>query len=198
MTRYLDRKSFVTKIGVAGLGLGLMVGAIGAAPIARAQDEGTASLPAVAAAPGMGEFGEKRAELYGEFTAALAAELGSASADEVDAAIRAAMMTVIDNQVSDDGLTAGQAEAMKLLVASSEAPLGPGPFFMGGHGPMGRGGGMGDHGSADGRMGPGQGDARGGMKGDDERGVASDDAQDDDYADANEAQQAPEASTPAP
>jgi len=105
---------------------------------------------------------------------------------------------VIDNQVSDDGLTAGQAEALKLLVATSDAPLGPGPFFMGGHGPMGRGGGMWEHGPADGRMGPGQDGAHGGMKGDDERGPASADDQDDDDADAGESQQAPEASTPTP
>ena len=54
---------------------------------------------------------QKRVELYAQFTAALADELGIGSADEVDAAIRMAMMTVIDGQVGDDGLTAGQAEA---------------------------------------------------------------------------------------
>ncbi len=199
MSQTLNRKSFVTKVAGTGLGLGFMASALGAAPIARAQEEST-TLPAVAVQPGMEEFGQKRAELYNEFTAALAAELGNASADDIDAAIRKAMMKVIDDQVSADGLTKGQAEALKLLVATSDAPLGPGPMFMGGHGPMGRGG-MWEHGPADGRMGPGQHGGRGGMKGEDAWGPGSGDAKDAkdaDDSDANESEQAPSAATPTP
>ena len=84
-----------------------------------------------------------RQELYAEFTAALADELGTPSSDEVDAAIRVAMMTVVDARVDEGLLTAGQAEALKTLIATSDVPLGPGPMFgpppgafmRGGHGP---------------------------------------------------------------
>jgi hypothetical protein len=83
-----------------------------------------------------------REELYAEFTAALADELGVGNSDEVDAAIRVAMMTVVDARVDDGLLTAEQAEALKILIATSDVPLGPGPMFgpppgafmRGGHG----------------------------------------------------------------
>ena len=82
-----------------------------------------------------------------------------ASADEVDGAIRIAIMAVIDGEVGDDGLTAGQAEALKVLVATSDVPIpamalgaGPAMFFKGGHGP---GFGMGE-----GSFGPGRGRVR--------------------------------------
>jgi hypothetical protein len=185
LKRYLNRKSFVTTLGAAGLGLGLAVGAVGGAPSAMAQDSGTEDGPdlfqdgealqdgelkdiliallqeeagATAVAEdgatddvvfqrlqdegekvliqGPGEFDpaaldEKRAELYAEFTAALAEELGISNADEVDAAIRIAMMSVVDARVEEGHLTAGQAEAVKFLIATSDVPV---PAMgMGGH-----------------------------------------------------------------
>lgn len=84
-----------------------------------------------------------KAELYAEFTSALADELGIANADEVDAAIRIAMMSVIDARVDDGILTAGKAEALKFLIATSDVPLPamggfgphPGGMFVAAHGP---------------------------------------------------------------
>jgi hypothetical protein len=136
----LDRKAFMTALGTAGLGLGLIAVTAGGAPVAFAQEE---------SATGDGQVrerlrsGEMQQELYGEFTAALADELGIGNADEVDAAIRVAMMTVVDARVDDGLLSVGQAEALKTLIATSEVPLGPGPMFgpppgafmRGGHGP---------------------------------------------------------------
>lgn len=188
MKRYLNRKSFVTTLGAAGLGLGLAVGAVGAPPTAMAQDNGTEDGPvlfqdgesvdglqdgelkdiliallqeeagATAVADdgevkdvvfqrlqddgekvliqGPGEFdpaalGEKRAELYAEFTQALADELGISDADQVDAAIRIAMMSVVDARVDEGLLTEGKAEALKFLIATSDVPV---PAMgMGGH-----------------------------------------------------------------
>jgi hypothetical protein len=78
-----------------------------------------------------GALSEKRAEIYAEFTAALAAELGISDADEVDAAIRIAMMSVVDARVEEGHLTEGQAEALKFLIATSDVPV---PAMgMGGH-----------------------------------------------------------------
>lgn len=150
MSQSLSRKTFVTSLGAAGLGLGLMLrGATGAG----AQDaaETVPALPAVPARPDFEEFGEKRAELYKAFTTALASEIGGgATSDTVDAAVRKAVMTVIDEQISDEGLTSGQAEALKVLVATSDAPIGPTMLFMG-HPGMMMGMGMG-HGGPKGRM----------------------------------------------
>lgn len=194
MIRYLNRKTFVKTLGVAGLGLGLLASAAGA-PSAMAQEEDPkdvlvqllqdaegegalqdaelkdvliALLQEEATASALGddkartdivfqrlqgeddnvtitgpaEFGEKRAELYAEFTAALANELGIADADEVDAAIRIAMMSVVDGRVEEGLLTEGQAEAVKFLIATSDVPLpamghggGPGRMFIAAHGP---------------------------------------------------------------
>ena len=145
----LDRKGFVTALGTAGLGLGLIAAATGNVPGALAQDGATPALAQDESGTGEGEVrerlrsGEMREELYAEFTAALADELGIGNSDEVDAAIRVAMMTVVDARVDDGLLTAGQAEALKTLIATSDVPLGPGPMFgpppgafmRGGHGP---------------------------------------------------------------
>jgi hypothetical protein len=131
----LDRKTFVTTLGTAGLSLGLVMATTGGAPRALAQETAT---PALAQdESGSGEDGarerfrsdEMRQALYAEFTAALADELGVGNSDEVDAAIRVAMMTVVDARVDDGLLTFGQAEALKTLIATSEVPLGPGPMF---------------------------------------------------------------------
>jgi hypothetical protein len=144
----LDRKGFVTALGTAGLGLGLIAAATGGVPGALAQDAATPALAQDESETGEGEVrerlrsGEKREELYAEFTAALADELGIGNSDEVDAAIRVAMMTVVDAHVDDGLLTAGQAEALKTLIATSDVPLGPAPMFgpppgafmRGGHG----------------------------------------------------------------
>lgn len=63
-----------------------------------------------------------QAEAYHAFTEALADELGIDDADEVDAAIRAAMMANVD---ANTGLSVrGQAE-QKALIAEAEAPIGP-------------------------------------------------------------------------
>jgi hypothetical protein len=145
----LDRKEFVTALGTAGLALGLIVAATGGVPGALAQDAATPALAQDESETGEGEIRERlrssemREELYSEFTAALADELGIGNSDEVDAAIRVAMMTVVDARVDDGLLTAGQAEALKTLIATSDVPLGPGPMFgpppgafmRGGHGP---------------------------------------------------------------
>jgi hypothetical protein len=147
--RAVDRKGFVMAIGTAGLGLGLIVAATGGVPGALAQDAATPALAQDESEAGEDEVrerlrsGEMREELYAEFTAALADELGIGNSDEVDAAIRVAMMTVVDARVDDGLLTAGQAEALKTLIATSDVPLGPGPMFgpppgafmRGGHGP---------------------------------------------------------------
>jgi len=65
---------------------------------------------------------ENRVEAYNEFTQALADELGIDDPDEVDAAIRIAMMSVVD---SNDGLTKDTAEWQKALIATADVPIGP-------------------------------------------------------------------------
>jgi hypothetical protein len=65
---------------------------------------------------------EKRVEAYNEFTQALADELGINDPDEVDAAIRIAMMSVVDSNV---GLTEDGAERQKALIATADVPIGP-------------------------------------------------------------------------
>jgi hypothetical protein len=65
---------------------------------------------------------EKRVEAYNEFTQALADELGIDDPDEVDAAIRLAMMSVVDSNV---GLTEDTAEWQKALIATADVPIGP-------------------------------------------------------------------------
>jgi hypothetical protein len=88
-------------------------------------------------------FEEKHVEIYNEFTQALADELGIDNSDDVDAAIRIAMMSVIDSHVDDGMLTKGKAEALKALVATADVPIAPGfafgphpgAFFIAGHGP---------------------------------------------------------------
>jgi hypothetical protein len=159
--KILDRNALVTTLGATGLGLGLIVAATGGMPAALAQEAAT---PALAQdQPGSGEgdvqerlrSGEIGEELYAEFTAALADELGIGNSDEVDAAIRVAMMTVVDARVDDRILTAGQAEALKTLIATSDVPLGPGPMFGPPPGAFMRGGhGLGE----EGRFFPGRGD----------------------------------------
>jgi hypothetical protein len=51
-------------------------------------------------------------------------------ADAVDAAIRQAIMAVIDARQTQGGLTYGQAEALKTLVATDTAPIAPGPISL--------------------------------------------------------------------
>jgi hypothetical protein len=149
----LDRKTFVTTLGAAGLGLGLIVTTAGSPANVMAQDVATPAPTQEESVAEDGEIrdqlrsGEMREELYAEFTTALASELGIGNSDEVDAAIRVAMMTVVDARVDDGLLTAGQAEALKTLIATSDVPLGPGPMFMPPHGAFMRGGhGPGDEG----------------------------------------------------
>ena len=144
----LNRKTFVTALGTAGLGMGLIVATAGGVPGALAQESATPAQAQDEAETGEGEVrerlrsGEMREELYAEFTAALADELGIGNSDEVDAAIRVAMMSVVDARVDDGFFSVGQAEALKTLIATSDVPLGPGPMFgpppgafmRGGHG----------------------------------------------------------------
>jgi hypothetical protein len=63
-----------------------------------------------------------RVEAYNEFTQALADELGIDDPDELDAAIRTAMMAVVDSNV---GLTKDEAERQKALIATADVPIGP-------------------------------------------------------------------------
>jgi hypothetical protein len=65
---------------------------------------------------------EKRVEAYNEFTQALADELNIDDPNEVDAAIRLAMMSVVDSNV---GLTEDTAEWQKALIATADVPIGP-------------------------------------------------------------------------
>jgi hypothetical protein len=65
---------------------------------------------------------EKRVEAYNEFTQALADELGIDDPDELDAAIRIAMMAMVD---ANDGLTREGAEQQKALIAAADVPIGP-------------------------------------------------------------------------
>jgi hypothetical protein len=72
-----------------------------------------------------GESGDHEAlriEAYNEFTQALADELGIDDPDEVDAAIRIAMMSVVD---SNGGLSEDTAEWQKALIATADVPIGP-------------------------------------------------------------------------
>ena len=171
MVQLLDRKRFVNRLGVAGLGLGLLASAVGA-PSAMAQEnqsqgidrqlfqyeEGSLDLSdeeltqlliqllqeraqekegalafqgdedardVVIARRHGGESRSDaalRVEAYNEFTQALADELGIDDPDEVDAAIRIAMMAVVDSNV---GLTKETAEAQKALIAAADVPIGP-------------------------------------------------------------------------
>ena len=148
----VNRKGFLTALGAAGLGLGVTVASSGART-ALAQEESTPAADQVAAGP-FEEHMELRKQFYADFTAALATELGVASGDEVDGAIRVALMAVVDQRVADGDLTAGKAEAIKVLIATSDVPLGPG--MMGGPHPGGFMIGMKDgHGPFGGHMGPG-------------------------------------------
>ena len=171
----LNRKRFVNRLGVAGLGLGLLAGAVGA-PSAMAlenqsqgidrqlfqYEEGNLDLSdeeltqlliqllQEQAQKKEGAFAfqgnedardvvfrrqqdgkdgmspadieEKRVEAYNEFTQALADELGIDEPDEVDTAIRVAMMSVVD---SNAGLTKDTAEMLKALIATADVPIGP-------------------------------------------------------------------------
>jgi hypothetical protein len=125
----MSRKAFFGTLGTAGLGLGLVASSLGAAPIAFAQEGNGVEREA------WENFDpqEMRLRFYQEFTTALAGELNLGSADEVDPAIRAAWNTVIDGLQRDGLVTAGQATAVKSLIAAAEVPVGPGPMF--GHGP---------------------------------------------------------------
>ena len=146
----VNRKSFLAGLGAAGLGLAVGVTRGTNSAMAQEEDaEETTLLEDILLKDPM----QKRLELYNAFTAALATELNAGSADEVDGAIRIAIMNVIDDQVSEDGLTAGQAEALKHLVATSEVPIGP---MMFGHGPGGPGGFGHGMGFGPGPMGPGR------------------------------------------
>jgi hypothetical protein len=98
----------------------------------RAQEEGALAFQGdadardvVIAHPQRGESGSHenlRVEVYNEFTQALAGELGIADPDEVDAAIRSAMMAGVD---ANDGLSKEGAEELKALIAAADAPIGP-------------------------------------------------------------------------
>ena len=69
-----------------------------------------------------GDHEALRVEAYNEFTQALADELGIDDPDEVDAAIRSAMMAGVD---ANDGLTKDRAEEQKALIATADVPIGP-------------------------------------------------------------------------
>ena len=174
MNGRLDRKAFVTTLGAAGLGLGLT--AATGARSALAQER---ARPADSGWEHGGELLDEHwkllAAFYSDFTASLADQLKGANADEVDAAIRKAMMAVVDSRQGDGGLTYGQAEALKVLVATTDVPVGPGPIGMAlfgfhggmaaGHFGMGHGMPMGDMQPCEGGMAmPGMQPGPGGME----------------------------------
>ena len=76
----------MTTLGTAGLGLGLIVATTGGAPGASAQETSTPVVAQGESEPGEDDIrvrltsDEKREELYAQFTAALADELGIGSA----------------------------------------------------------------------------------------------------------------------
>ncbi|MEZ4562837.1 MAG: hypothetical protein R2853_08880 [Thermomicrobiales bacterium] len=152
MSTTVSRKSFLTSLGAAGVGAGLLR----FAPAAAAQDtdEDRRDEPEGMMEPG--DWETRRTEMYAAFTEALATELGNTTADDVDAAIRKAIMSLIDDHVSDDELTRGQAEALKVIVATTDVPIMPGFLGMG-FGMM-HGGMM--HGGPGGGMGSGRGRSR--------------------------------------
>ena len=91
--------------------------------LAFRSDEGGKDI--IIAHPQRGESGSHenlRVEAYNEFKQALADELGIADPDEVDAAIRSAMMAGVD---ANDGLSKEGAEEMKALITAADAPIGP-------------------------------------------------------------------------
>ena len=135
MNTPVSRKSFLTSLGAAGVGAGLLR----FAPPAFAQDTDDDGGDDPASAMEPGEWEDKRIEMYAAFTEALATELGDTTADDVDGAIRKAIMSLIDDHVSEDELTRGQAEALKVIVATMDVPIMPGFMGMG----MGPGPGMG-------------------------------------------------------
>lgn len=155
MNSTVSRKSFLTSLGAAGLGAGLFR----YAPPAAAQDDDDDTVSESGDHMGPDGWEAKRVEMYAAFTAALATELGDTTADEVDAAIRTAIMSLIDAEISEDGLTAGKAEALKVIVATTDVPIAPGfiGMGMGMHGgPMGPGGMMPGHRGGHGRRGRGR------------------------------------------
>lgn len=165
MSTTVSRKSFLTSLGAAGVGVGLLR----FAPPAAAQDADDDSRDEPEGGEGTGDWEDMRAGLYADFTEALATELGNTTADDVDAAIRTAIMSLIDAHVSEDELTKGQAEALKVIVATTDVPIMPGFMGMGlGPGPgMGMGMMHGGHGHSHGHgmgggdgMGPGRGRVR--------------------------------------
>jgi hypothetical protein len=119
----VNRNAFVTALGAAGVGI---VATGGRTPVALARQDEDADQGVNESKQPFEEALAHRKEMYAEFTTALAQELGVSDGDEVDAAIRKAMMTVIDAQVGNDFLTYGQAEALKTLVATSDVPIAPG------------------------------------------------------------------------
>lgn len=140
MSTTVSRKSFLTSLGAAGVGAGLLR----FAPPAAAQDTDDDSRDGPEGMMEPGDWEDMRVQVYADFTEALATELGGTTADDVDAAIRKAIMSLIDTHVSDQELTKGQAEALKLIVATTDVPIMPGFMGMGlGPGPgMMHGGGM--------------------------------------------------------
>lgn len=160
MSTTVSRKSFLTSLGAAGVGAGLLRFA---APTA-AQDADDDSRDETDGWADAGDWDEMQSKLYADFTGALATELGNTTADDVDAAIRKAIMSLIDAHVADDELTKGQAEALKVIVATTDVPILPGFMGMGmGFGPgmgMMHGGLHGEHGMGPAGMGPGRGRVR--------------------------------------
>lgn len=69
-----------------------------------------------------GDHDDLRIEAYHEFTQALADELGIDDPDDIDAAIRAAMMATVD---ANTGLSQAGADQQKALIADAAAPIGP-------------------------------------------------------------------------
>ena len=84
------------------------------------------SIPADEAAPDMirvrGDHEDIQVEAYHAFTEALADELGLASPEEADAAIRAALKATVD---ANTGLSARGAEEQKALIEDAPVPIGP-------------------------------------------------------------------------
>lgn len=134
--QWLTRKRFVTTLGAAGMGLGLMVGAA-VAPVATAQEHPSAGVASqrylafkgdkdgadyLVEGLSRSEVEAMQAQAYDDFTRALADELEIDDPDTIDAAIRSAMMATVD---ANDGLSKETREEQKALIRDAGAPIGP-------------------------------------------------------------------------
>jgi hypothetical protein len=133
----MNRRNVLTTLGATALSVGVLFGGTAGS---YAQDAATQpEVTQVDAQDPRAAFEAERAQAYDDFVAALAEELGKEDA-EVDAAIRAALIQAIDDQLAAGEIDEERAAAAKAVIEVSDAPLMAG-FGGRGHGSFkGRGG----------------------------------------------------------